>query len=113
LPGGIVTAAHRISWMIHNGVIPADVHVLHNCDVRICVNPKHLWLGTNAENMADRDSKERMPHGERSASAKLTAEDVRYIRSSDESITVLAKRYGVHYTTALNARNGKKWRHLN
>lgn len=112
LPGGLSTSAHRVSWMIHNGVIPADMHVLHNCDVRICVNPAHLRLGTNEENMADRDRKGRMPHGERCAAAKLTPDQVREIRASTEPVKVLAERYGIHSAHVSKVRLGRKWQHL-
>ena len=46
-------SAHRVSWIIHNGKIPADMCILHTCDNPPCVNPKHLWLGTLKENSQD------------------------------------------------------------
>ncbi len=57
--------AHRISWMIAYGPVPEDKHVLHKCDTRCCVNPDHLFLGTNLDNIKDRDSKGRTARGER------------------------------------------------
>lgn len=51
--------AHRISWMLHRGPIPDDKAVLHRCDVGLCVNPYHLFLGTQIENIADRQRKGR------------------------------------------------------
>src|SRR3954471_18471885 len=49
--------AHRLSWIAYRGAIPAGMHVLHQCDIPTCVNPDHLWLGTHADNMADRSRK--------------------------------------------------------
>lgn len=51
--------AHRVSWMLYRGNIPEDLCVLHRCDVRCCVNPAHLFLGTNQENIWDMVDKER------------------------------------------------------
>jgi len=56
---GETTTAHRISYIIHKGPIPVDLFVLHTCDVRNCVNPNHLFLGTSQDNAIDRDKKKR------------------------------------------------------
>lgn len=54
-----VIAAHRVAWMLTNGEIPANLYVLHKCDNPPCVNPKHLFIGTQKDNMDDCASKKR------------------------------------------------------
>jgi hypothetical protein len=61
LPGrsGGQTGAHRVAWMLANGDLPEGCHVLHRCDTPSCVNPRHLFLGTNYENVQDKVAKGR------------------------------------------------------
>lgn len=92
-------SAHRISWTLYRGTIPKDSFVLHRCDVRNCVNPDHLFLGSQSDNMRDMVSKGRakgtFEKGERSRRAKLTDAQVAEVRADTGSQKALALRLGV------------------
>lgn len=105
--------AHRVVFAAAHGGIASDVHVLHRCDTPACVNPAHLFAGTNADNMQDCSRKGRMHPGERTASARLTADAVRAIRAArGESQASLAKRYGVGQNCIHKVLTRKTWRHV-
>lgn len=107
--------SHRVSWEIHNGPIPDGMHVLHKCDVTNCVNPDHLFLGTNADNIADRNRKGRQARGETNAKAKLTKDLVEFIRilhSQGHTYAQLARRFGVTDRTIYAAVNRINWKHV-
>lgn len=65
LCNGVQTRAHRAAWQFYKGEIPDGLHVLHRCDTPICVNPGHLFLGTQQDNMKDKRRKGRAPKGEK------------------------------------------------
>ncbi len=106
--------AHRAAYELFNGPIADGLHVLHVCDVRNCVNPAHLRLGTHLENMRDMIGKGRhvAPRGERASWSKLTAEDVSAIRATTNPAHEIAPRYGISKSLVWAVRSRKVWRHL-
>ena len=105
---------HRVSWILYRGEIPEGLCVCHKCDVRSCVNPDHLFLGTNNENMHDAFVKGRFAHGERAHKAKLTEDAVRYIRSRVKRYGLnveLARKFGVKKDCIWKIRAGWSWKH--
>jgi hypothetical protein len=101
-----------VLWEMTTGIDPGELHVLHRCDNPPCCNPKHLVLGTHAENMADRDAKGRMARGAGQPRAKLTEADVIEIRRSDDMQKDIADRFGVSAATISRIRAGLEWRHV-
>lgn len=107
--------AHRVSYMLENGPIPDGMQVCHSCDMPFCVNPDHLWLGTQKDNMIDMHSKGRHgfgPNGEAARHSKLIESDVRAIRSTQDPAPKLAKEYGVTRGTINKIRRRATWRHM-
>jgi len=106
--------AHRFSWEHHHGPIPAGMHVLHKCDVRLCVNPDHLFLGTNYDNVQDKIAKGRAGtiRGSKCGQSVLTEELVLIIRADARSAPQLAAVLGVSPSAIRACRNGQNWRHV-
>ena len=91
---------HRVTWELTYGKIPDGLCVLHNCptgDNPSCCNPKHLFLGTKADNMKDMVNKGRCIEGEKSPNAKLSVLKVKHIRSFDTMNEIIAKRLAKEY----------------
>lgn len=95
-PGGWETA-HRVAYRYTYGDFDDNLQVLHKCDVRDCVNPEHLFLGTLQDNMRDMDRKGRRQ-------LKISWEQVREMRqryANGERVSEIAKTYSVAYCTVL------------
>lgn len=108
---------HRLMWERTNGPIPKGLCVCHKCDVRACVNPDHLFLGTVADNNADKDGKGRANHplGEKCANAKLNPDLVREIRArvaAGEEHRPLGKEYGVAHSQIGRIARREIWAHV-
>lgn len=137
--------AHRISWELHYGPIPAGLLVCHTCDRPACTRPDHLFLGTQSQNIQDAKAKGRLatgerngshthpervprgdrhvwrrhpeliPRGEKRGNVKLTAAKVKNIRrraAAGETLTSLAREYGVAPSLVCGVVKRKRWAHV-
>lgn len=105
--------AHVISWELAYGPTTPGMFVCHRCDVRRCVNPKHLFLGTPAENQADMARKNRSAYGERVANSKLKAVDIpviKALRTSGQTQEEVAAQFGIGRKAISDIECGKIWR---
>lgn len=110
--------AYRVSWRLMYGPIPEDKQINHRCDVRACVEPTHLWLGTQAENLADMAAKGRRKgipgmRGEDNVCAKINWKVVREIRTLRERDGIpfykLAARFGISTSQVCAIATYKQW----
>ena len=107
--------AHRVAWELFCGPIPDGLLVCHRCDVRHCVNPDHLFLGTHDQNMADMVAKKRQPYGRNNAASKVTEEIVHAIRMDRAQGRVLAdigKKFSVSTSQVYRIVQRQSWGHI-
>jgi hypothetical protein len=108
--------AHRLVYELLVGSIPEGENLLHSCDNPYCVNPDHLWPGSQADNVRDRDRKGRTNRapcpGEKNNRAILNEAKVIEIRASKEPLKVLADRYGVSVPCIKGVRGRVNWKHV-
>lgn len=112
MPDGTLKYAHRWSWELENGPIPAGLGVLHHCDNPPCINPAHLFLGTQADNDRDAWKKGLIPILCGEARSKLTEEQVKAIRASPKRNFELTKEFNIDSSNISRIRSRKQWRHI-
>lgn len=109
-------SAHRAAFEIAHGQISDGLFVLHSCDNPLCINPEHLSLGDQSENMRQASERGRckggIMQGEHHHKAKLTKKDILSIRQDLKSCTELSKKYNVSIATISSIKTGKTWRHV-
>lgn len=136
--GNRTHSVHRLAWEVNYGPIPPGMHVLHKCDVRSCINPAHLFIGTNADNVRDKVVKGRQLRGidlswrvkrgislsenrqrrlsslkgAKNPASRLTDEQVAAIRADRRSQRVIAREFGITQPSICLIKAGKSWRHL-
>ena len=116
---GRTSAAHRIAWQLVEGDLPDGMRVCHHCDNPGCCNPEHLFVGTDLDNARDRDKKGRgnpgWIAGEGHPNAKLTEDDVRFIRKlfdDGANRKDIATFFGVSGSTIDIIGARKTWKHV-
>jgi hypothetical protein len=93
--------AHRYSFELHGGQPQDGLFVCHKCDNPSCVNPNHLYLGSQSDNMKDRHRAGKTPF-------RISIETVKAIKASAETGAVLAKRYNISESQVHNIRHGRQ-----
>ena len=112
---GVTKRCHRVAWELKHGPIPKGMCICHNCDNPPCCNVNHLFIGTQLDNIADMENKDRRINvtGEKVGSAKLTLAQVMEIRrrrdDNKERVIDLAAEFGVDHSTISNIVAERSW----
>jgi hypothetical protein len=104
--------AHRASYEEKYGKIPNGLMALHSCDVKSCVNPDHIFVGTQQDNMNDKVRKNRQAKGISHGNAKLTEDQAREIKFSSETSIKLAAKFNYSASMIREIKNGNLWKLL-
>ena len=102
------TMAHRISYQLHTGDIPKDMMVLHDCDNPTCVNPEHLHLGTNADNIIEMYQRNRFPN--QKLTVALARDIYARVKSGVKQLDI-ANEFNIDFRTVSDIATGKRWSH--
>lgn len=116
---GRCALAHRVSYYLAYGGIPGGLHVLHTCDNPGCVNPDHLWLGTNLDNVLDSSKKKRRHtprnQGGSNPSSKVSEKDIEEIKdrlSQGFTQVEVAQEYGLSKASLSRIANNQAWKEV-
>lgn len=112
---GRAVHTHRLAWELNFGSIPDGLCVLHKCDNPPCCNPNHLFLGTDADNVADKVKKGRQARGEHHGQSTLTTElvlQIRKLHADGGKTSVIARLLKMPYSTVRNIINRTRWGHI-
>lgn len=104
--------AHRLSYALHYGVLPANLLVCHHCDNPLCVNPHHLFLGTDADNARDKVRKGRQSRTANNGNAKINEQQLDEIRAritAGETNVAIAKDYPIGHAMVSRIRKGRSY----
>jgi hypothetical protein len=118
-----ILQAHRASYLVHIGPIPNGLNVLHSCDNTLCINPKHLFLGTQADNVDDMIHKgrqsfggDRPKFGEDNPVALLTTNEVieikKLLAEGKLMVKEIATMFKVSRQAITNIKTGRRWSHI-
>ncbi len=108
---------HRVMYERHKGAIPPKHNICHSCDNPKCVNPKHLWLGTQADNILDmiKKGRDRKAFGEKNHAAKITEDDVKNIRlkyKEGMNMSSISRLLNFPYPIVLRVCKNETWKHV-
>jgi hypothetical protein len=109
---GYIERSHRASWRIHKGQIPDGLMVCHKCDNPACVNPDHLFLGTNKDNLGDMVRKGRSRRGSRQWKASITEEQAIAIFVDQRPRIKIAEEYGTSIDVVHRIKQRTRWKHI-
>lgn len=104
--------AHKFSYQFFKGIIPKGRMLRHRCDVKSCVNPDHLLIGTALDNSKDAVERGLHAHGEKHGMVKLTAGDIAAIRNSKLSRVALSSKFKVARAHIGRIQTRQVWKHL-